>query len=172
MMAVKIIITAPKKMMIVFRYVPVFIAGIETLGGIVKPMNQVQTDHTIMDFPFTRTRCFMGYTTTKKRSSEMDTIMRNDTLLADIQTNWKIQYVSSGTLVEKFANKLVKRSEIAKFSTRYVPEFLKHFSGSFINAIMRSAFETTPKAQTVRGNMLTSPALKPDEVTSVMLSSQ
>ena len=171
-MAVKIIITAPTQFMIVFVYVPVFMDGTEIPRGIVKLISHMEADHTIITFPVTRTRCFMGYTTTKKRSSEIEAIVKVDTKLGTIQTNWKIQYDSFGMMVAKWVKTQVKRSEIAKFSTRYVPEFLKHFSGSFINAIMRSAFETTPKAQTVRGNMLTSPALKPDEVTSVMLSSQ
>ena len=70
--------------------------------------------------------------------------------------------------MEKFAKKQDKRSEIAIFITRYVPEFLKHFSGSFMNAIISSTFEITPKMHIVRGSMLIIPNRKPVEVRSAI----
>ena len=55
---------------------------------------------------------------------------------------------------EDEAKKQVKKSETAKFSIRYVPEFLKHFSGSFTNAIIRKTCEIAPKIQITRNIMI------------------
>ena len=42
----------------------------------------------------------------------------------------------------------VVKSETAKFATRYVPEFLKHFKGSLMNATMSKICDITPKIHT------------------------
>ena len=100
--------------------------------GDIKLLSQIQTNHTIITFLFIKTRCFIGYTTIKKRSTEIDAMVRTDTINVADETNRKILVLLCGTVYATGANEQVKRSEIAKFSTRYVAEFLKHFNGSFI----------------------------------------
>ncbi len=110
-----------------------------------------------------KTRCFIGYTTIKKRSSEIEAIVRTDTAVGANRTGCIVQYHSVGIQYENNGPiKQVKRSETAKFPTRYVPEFLKHFNGSFYtNAIMRSTCEITPKIQIKFDSMLMYPNSKP-----------
>jgi hypothetical protein len=42
------------------------------------------------------------------------------------------------------------RSDTARLATRYVAEFLKHFSGSLMNTIKSSTWRTTPNAPIMR----------------------
>jgi hypothetical protein len=47
------------------------------------------------------------------------------------------------------ANKHVRQSETARFITRYVPEFLKHFRGSLRKATRSKTFKATPRTEIV-----------------------
>ena len=46
-------------------------------------------------------------------------------------------------------SKHIRQSETARFITRYVPEFLKHFRGSLIKATRSNTLEATPRIQII-----------------------
>ena len=48
---------------------------------------------------------------------------------------------------ETVVSRHVRQSETARFITRYVPEFLKHFRGSLIKATRSKTFEVAPRKQ-------------------------
>jgi uncharacterized protein (DUF2147 family) len=84
----------------------------------------------------------------KKRSIEIETMVTTDAAAApQIQNRKSRDKISGKPQYENGARKQVKKSDTAKFSMRYVPEFLKHFKGSFINAIMRNICEIAPRIQ-------------------------
>ena len=93
----------------------------------------------------------------RNRSREIEAKVRTDTEMIANKVECICQYHFVGTQHVNGARRQVNKSETAKFSTKYVPEFLKHFSGSFINAIISNTCEITPKIQIACAGMLIFP---------------
>jgi hypothetical protein len=112
-----------------------------------KPRSQMQANHRITTFPFIKTRYFKGYTTIKKRSSDIEAIVTMDTSIPDLIVNCKaIQYHFFAQHVNGVLRQ-AKKSETAKVTMRYVAGFQKHFNGSFINATITNTCEIAPNIQ-------------------------
>ena len=82
------IIDSAKKVMISMES---FVERKWSLTGNMKQLNQRQTDHTNIILPFIKMRCFIGYATIKKRSTEIAAIVIMETDNVPDQRNCKIQ---------------------------------------------------------------------------------
>ena len=116
--------------------------------GRVKTASQIPNNHATITFPFNQRRYFIGNTTIKKQSTEIEAMDVNEAVPNESENNSKLlesKPVRTTARWKSGINIHVNKSAIERFMTRYVPELLKHFKRSLIKAMRSNTFEINPR---------------------------